>query len=325
LGHYAIGIDIGGTSIKGALLSKDGVVVFLISAPTGAEKGGKKVLENVLFLIETLIGKHGMKKNIIGVGIGTPGSINEKGTVIGGAKNLPGWEGTQVFRPIGKRFGLTAIAINDALAMTLAEWRYGAAKGFANVVCLSLGTGIGGGIIIDNRIYKGAHGLAGELGHVSVDYSGIACTCGQRGCVERYASATGIVRTAIHTCAGLAKNRQTPFSKLVAAKPGQLTSRVVYDYVKKRDRIALQVNERVCEKLARIIGVAINAFAPDRVVLGGGVMNAGTIIINTTRKYVPLYSLSGSREGCTLLKAKCGENAGAIGAAQMVFEQMGRA
>ncbi|MGB7569838.1 MAG: ROK family protein [Chitinivibrionales bacterium] len=322
--NYAIGIDIGGTSIKGAVLSKNGRPAFLTSVPTEAEKGGKRVLGNVLALIESLIDRHGTRKNILGIGIGTPGAVNAGGAVIGGAQNLPGWEGTNIIKPTRKRFGLPVKTTNDAVAMTLAEWRFGAGKGLDNIVCLTLGTGIGGGIVANGRIYKGACGLAGELGHISVDYNGLPCSCGQRGCLECYASAAGIVRMAIGVCAGFSKNRRTAFSKLVAAKPRDLTSKIVYDYVKKRDTAALRINEMVCEKLARIVGVTINAFAPDRVILGGGVMNAGKIIIDTTWKYVSRYSLSGSRSRCALVKARCGEKAGVIGAAQLVFEEMGR-
>jgi glucokinase len=320
LKQYALGIDIGGTSIKGAVVSIDGRVAFLTAMPTEAEKGGKKVLDNVIFLIRALIEKHGTTKNVAGIGIGTPGSVNEKGIIIGGAQNLPGWEGTEIVKPIRKKSGLPVVVTNDALAMTLAEWRFGAGKRLDNIVCLVLGTGIGGGIVANGSLYKGSHGLAGELGHVSVDYNGYPCACGQKGCVECYASATGIVRTAIQVSAGLARNRRTAFSKLVAEDPRGLTSKTVYDYVKLRDATALKVNEMVCEKLARIVGVIINAFAPDRIILGGGVMNAGTTVIDTTRKYVSRYCLPGSRDHCKLVRARCGQNAGVIGAAQLVFE-----
>ena len=159
--NYALGIDIGGTSIKGAVFSIDGRVAFLTAMPTEAEKGGKKVLDNVLFLIRALIDKHGTTKNVVGIGIGTPGSVNEKGIIIGGAQNLPGWEGTEIVKPIRKKSGLPVVVTNDALAMTLAEWRFGAGKGLDNIVCLVLGTGIGGGIVANGSLYKGSHGLAG--------------------------------------------------------------------------------------------------------------------------------------------------------------------
>jgi glucokinase len=318
---YALGIDIGGTSLKGVVLSKSGKASLVTVVPTEAQKGGKKVMDNVLALISALIKMQQPAIKFLGVGIGTPGSIDNKGTVFGGAHNLPGWEGMQVFKPIVKQFGLSPVSCNDATAMTLAEWRYGAAKGFSNVVCLSLGTGIGGGMIIDNKLYAGAHGLAGEFGHVSVDYQGVSCKCGQRGCVERYASATGIVQTALDLCAGLAKKDKTPFSRLAAKAPQSLTSKIIFDYIKQNDPIAQRVGQLVCDKLARIIGVIVNSLAPERIVLGGGVMNAAEAIIALTRQNVPRYCLAASLKNCTLVPARLGDQAGVIGAAQMVFEE----
>jgi glucokinase len=322
MARYAIGIDVGGTSVKAVILSENGRASHLTALPTRPHSGPNTVLDIVLALIGGLIKKQGAVKNILGVGIGTPGTIDSSGTVIGGAHNIPGWLGTRVFKPIVKQFGLEAFACNDAAAMTLAEWRYGAAKGFSNVVCLALGTGIGGGMIIGSKLYEGASGLAGEFGHVSVDYNGVPCKCGQRGCAERYASATGIVQTAHAVCAGLGVNNRTPFSKLVEGKLLPLTSKTVFDYVKKGDPVALSVLEQVCDKLARTLGVIINTLSPERIVLGGGVMNAGSIIIDTTWEKLPRYCLADSRKNCRLVSAGLGERAGVIGAAQLVFEKM---
>jgi len=322
MARYAIGIDVGGTSVKAVILSENGRASHLTARPTRPSDKPTAVLDIVLSLIGGLIKKRGSIKNILGVGVGTPGSIDASGTVIGGAHNIPGWLGTRVFKPIVKQFGLSAVACNDAAAMTLAEWRYGAAAGFSNVVGLALGTGIGGGMVLGNRLYEGACGLAGEFGHVSVDYNGVPCKCGQRGCAERYASATGIVQTAHALCAGLAAKDQTPFSRLVKEAPLPLTSKTVFDYVKKGDNVALGVVEEVCDKLARIIGVIVNTLSPERIVLGGGVMNAGRVIIDTTRKKLPRYCLIDSRNNCTLVCAGLGDQAGVIGAAQLVFEKM---
>ena len=322
MARYSIGIDVGGTSVKAVILSENGRASRLIAHPTRPSNKTQTVLDIVLMLIGMLIKKQGTIKDFLGVGVGTPGAIDASGTVIGGAHNIPGWLGTRVFKPIIKQFGLDAVACNDAAAMTLAEWRYGAAVGFSNVICLALGTGIGGGMIMGNKLYEGARGLAGEFGHVSVDYNGVLCKCGQRGCAEQYASATGIVQTAYAVCAGLRGNNQTPFSRLVMKAPLPLTSKTVFDYVKKGDGIALSVLEEVCDKLARTLGVIINTLSPERIVLGGGVMNAGRIIIDTTWKKVPRYCLADSRKNCRLVGAGLGERAGVIGAAQLVFEKM---
>ncbi len=318
---YAIGIDVGGTNLKGVVMDRNGRCRHLSRIPTEADKGGKKVLENILSLIGTLIEKEGTKKDILGIGIGTPGFVDAKG-VISAAKNLPGWEGTNVYKPIQKRFGLPATAGNDVTVATLAESRYGAGQGVQNLVCLALGTGIGGGIVTNGQLYKGTFGMAGELGHISVETNGVPCNCGVKGCVECYASATGIVRTALELCRGLPPDRQTSFSRLAAAQPHTITSKIVYDYVKQNDPAAGAVNEMVCDKLARIIGIIVNALSPDRIILGGGVMMAGQVIIDTTAKYVPRYCFEAIWRHCELVIAQCGENAGVLGAAQLVFEDL---
>jgi glucokinase len=319
----AIGIDLGGTNLKGIIMNEQGDGRHLSRIPTEAKKGGQKVLDNILTLIEKLIQKEGSKDNIIGVGIGTPGFVDRDGTVIGGAENLPGWKGTRLYDPIQQRFGLPATAGNDVTVATLAESRFGAGKGVKNMVCLALGTGIGGGLVINDQLYKGTHGMAGEFGHISVETNGLQCNCGQKGCVEQYASATGIVEAAIRLCKDLdAKDtkQQTAFVHEVLRKPQSLTSKIVYDYVKKNDPVACRVNEYVCEMLARAIGVIVNGLSPDRIILGGGVMMAGQVIVDTVSRYVPQFCWPEIWKRCDIAIAQLEENAGVLGAAGLVFE-----
>lgn len=318
----AIGIDLGGTNLKGVVMDKTGKVRHLTRVPTEANMGGAVVMQNILTLIDQLITKEGLKEDLLGVGIGTPGFVSERG-VISAADNLPGWAGTEVYSPIQKRFGLKAIAANDVTVMAFAEARYGAGRGVRNMVCYALGTGIGGGIVIDHKLYKGSHGMAGELGHVPVVWDGMECSCGMRGCVECYASATGIVKMAKETAALNKTSNQTPFVKEALSNPDAVTSKMVYDHVKKGDPVACAVNDRACDLLARAIGMTLNALSPDLVVLGGGVMMAGRVIIDTVNKHLPKYCFSMVREKCGIVAAELGEDAGVIGAAAMVFEEFG--
>lgn len=319
----AIGIDLGGTNLKGIILNQKGEGRHLSRIPTEAHNGGAHVLNNIMTLIENLIRKEGSAKDIIGVGIGTPGFVDGDGTVLGGAENLPGWKGTQIYKPIKDRFDLKATAANDVTVAAMAEAKYGAGRGVRNMVCFALGTGVGGGIVIDHRLYKGSHGMAGELGHIVVQTNGVPCSCGQQGCVERYASATGIVNLARQLAAESKKNNPTPFVMEVNKDPLQVTSKMVYDFVKLNDPVANQVNEVACDMLARAIGVTLNALSPDRVVLGGGVMMAGQVIIDTVSKYVPRYCWPAIWERCDLVIAALGEDAGVLGAGAMVFEEFG--
>ncbi|NLG17402.1 MAG: ROK family protein [Fibrobacter sp.] len=318
----AIGIDLGGTNLKGIIMNDKGQGRHLTRVPTEAEKGGAHVLENILVLIEKLIAQEGSKDHISGVGIGTPGFVDDDGTVLGGAENLPGWKGTQIYKPILEKFGLKAIAANDVTVAALAEAKYGAGKGVRNSVCFALGTGIGGGIVIENHLYKGTHGMAGELGHIVVETNGIPCNCGQKGCVERYASATGIVNLAKKLSAEKKGKDETQFTKEVNGNPSAVTSKMVYDFVKKSDPVAMNVNEIACDMLARAVGITLNALSPDRVILGGGVMMAGQVIIDTVSKYTPRYCWPAIWERCEIVIAQLGEDAGVLGSGAMVFEEL---
>lgn len=319
----AIGIDLGGTNLKGIILNEKGEGRHLTRVPTEAQKGGAHVLHNIMTLIEKLIAKESSSENIIGVGIGTPGFVDGDGTVLGGAENLPGWKGTQIYTPILEKFNLNAVAANDVTVTAMAELKYGAGRGIRNMVCFALGTGIGGGIVTDYRLYKGTHGMAGELGHIVVETNGIACSCGQQGCVERYASATGIANLGRKLAAEAQKTNPTPFVIEANKDPAAVTSKMVYDYVKLNDPVANQVNEIACDKLSRAIGITLNTLSPDLVILGGGVMMAGQIIIDTVSKYVPLYCWPAIWERCDIAIAKLGEDAGVLGAGAMVFEEFG--
>ncbi len=321
--NLAIGIDLGGTNLKGIILGADGKGRHVTRIPTEADKGGQQVLKNILALIDILVQKSKSDDaNILGVGLGSPGFIDKDGTVLGGAENLPGWKGTQIYAPIMERFGLKATAANDVTVAALAELKYGAGKGVSNIVCFALGTGIGGGIAINGKLYKGTHGMAGELGHIVVETNGIQCNCGQKGCVERYASATGIVHLA-KEFASREGTEATPFVKAFREHPSAVTSKMVYDYVAKKDPVALMVHETVCDMLGRAVGIALNALSPDRIILGGGVMMAGQVIIDGVSKYAAKYSWPAIFERCSIVAAQMGEDAGVMGAAAMVFEEFG--
>ncbi len=321
MGKKAIGIDLGGTAIKGAVIDENGISGEVTRVPTEAQSGGQRVMENILSLIEKLTGAGGGAGAFVGVGIGTPGFVGADGVILGGAENLPGWKGTQVYAPISERFGgLRATAANDVTSVALAELKYGAGRGVQNIVCFALGTGVGGGIVTNGRLYKGTHGMAGEIGHIIVETGGEPCPCGQCGCVERYASATGIVNMAV----GMAAQKDTPeteFLKVVKSEPGAVTSKLVYEYVAKEDPVAIAVHERACDMLGRAVGIMINTFSPDKVVLGGGVMMAGGVVLEAVKKYAARHCWPAIYERCEIVIAKMGEDAGVLGAGALALEE----
>jgi len=317
----AIGIDLGGTAIKGTVMGEDGVCSHITRVPTEAQLGGARVLENILTLIDQLIAKSGLKPaDFVGVGFGTPGFVDSDGTILGGAENLPGWKGTQVYAPIRERFGLKALGANDVTAVALAELKYGAGKGVNNIVCMALGTGLGGGIVTDGKLYKGTHGMAGEVGHITVEPDGYQCTCGRKGCVERYASATGIVHMALEFSNAASGGEITPFAEIARKNPDAVTSKMVYEYVAKSDAIALKVHNKMCSMLGRAVGALIDILSPDRIILGGGVMMAGDIIINTVKQHTKQHCWPAIFDRCEIVPAQLSEDAGVIGAASLALE-----
>jgi glucokinase len=317
----AIGIDLGGTSIKGAIIGEDGICGAVTRVPTEAHSGGKRVMENILSLIEKLMDGERAER-FVGVGIGTPGFVDSDGVVLGGAENLPGWKGMQLYAPVTGRFGLRVAAANDVTAVALAELKYGAGRGVRNMVCFALGTGVGGGIVANGRLYAGSHGMAGELGHIVVETGGIQCACGQRGCVERYASATGIANMAVEMTMS-EDCPDTEFARVVRKDPGAVTSKLVYEYVARADALALRVHNRACDMLGRAVGIMMNAFSPDRVVLGGGVVMAGSVVIEAVKGYAARHCWPAIFERCEIVAARMGEDAGVMGAGALAFEGFG--
>jgi glucokinase len=318
----AIGIDLGGTNLKGIIINGDGTSRHLTRIPTGAEKGGAHVMENILTLIDELIKKEGTSETIMGVGIGTPGFVSDEG-VVDGAENLPGWKGTRLYEPVKERFGLAAIGANDATVAALAEARFGAGRGVRNMVLLTLGTGIGGGIIVNHKLFTGTFGMAAELGHIIVETGGIQCNCGLKGCVERYSSATGHVTLAKQFAAATPEGRDTPFSLFAKNNPEALSSKSIYDYVENGDPVALQVHETASEMLGRLIGMICNTLSPDLVILGGGVMKSGRIISDAVSRYAAKNCWPMIWEKCRLEVAQLSEDAGVLGAGAMVFDAFG--
>ncbi|MBD3391142.1 MAG: ROK family protein [Chitinivibrionales bacterium] len=317
--EVAIGIDLGGTNLKGVVMTRDGAGRHRTHAPSEADKGGKRILQNVIDLAGQLMDKAGKNARICGIGIGTPGFVGPDGTVLGGAENLPGWQGTQILAPLRKRFGVRAAAANDVTVAALAEARFGAGRSVRNIVCLALGTGIGGGVVIDGQLYKGTHGMAGEIGHIVVETDGVQCNCGMKGCVEQYASGTGIANLARRLCAGAI--HETPLVKTVKKDPSAVNAKTVYQYVRKRDAVALEVHETACEMLARACGAVANVLSPDRIVLGGGVMKEGRLISDEVARRFPNHCWDAIARHTAIVPAELGENAGVLGAAALVFEE----
>ncbi|RKX92733.1 MAG: hypothetical protein DRP84_09560 [Spirochaetes bacterium] len=315
----AIGIDLGGTNIKGGIVSEVGKLLEYRTIPSNAARGAKEVLRRVLSLLETLFNyskKYSI--DISGVGVVTPGVVDpDYGGVVGGAYNIPGWCGTPFMKVISEEYDVDVFAHNDVTGTVLAEYKYGAGRGKRNIILAAFGTGIGGGIIIDGKLYSGASGYAGEIGHMVIHAGGYKCTCGIKGCWEEYASIRGILRTAKMIMR--AHNADSLGGVKFNEKHG-LTPPDIFTGAEKNDPIALEIVDAICRDTAIGVGSLINIFNPDMFIIGGGISKAGKIYLNGIKSKIANYTLPDARKSVDIVATEIGYEAGLVGAAVLVFE-----
>lgn len=308
---YCFGIDVGGTSVKCGLFHTDGTLVDKWEIPTRTENNGQNILPDVAETINAKLAEKNIDKaDVEGVGIGIPGPINSRGEAAC-AVNLY-WGFTPVAQILGDLTGLKAQAGNDANVAALGEAWKGAAAGAQNIIMITLGTGVGGGIIINGKILAGSHGAGGEIGHaLVVRGEEEKCNCGNHGCLEQYASATGIVRVAGRMLA--ASEDDSTLRELQ-----NITAKDVLDAFKAGDTVAV----RIMEYVGDLLGGAIAGFAtvadPEAIVIGGGVSKAGQPLIDCIEKYYQRYAFPSCKETPVVL-ATLGNDAGIYGAAKMVL------
>lgn len=304
---YKFGVDVGGTTVKIGLFSGDGKLEEKYEIATDKSDQGAHIIEHIAAKLDEIIAEksYGIL-DCMGVGIGLPGPV-DRGMILG-CVNL-GWGIFSIVEKFSKAFhNVPVYAGNDANIAALGEYVAGAGKGMKNMIMVTLGTGVGGGIIIDGRILEGANGGAGEIGHIPVNpQEQDTCGCGKKGCLEQYASATGIVRIAEKL---RKENGNT-------ALPAGCTAKQVFDYAKEGDELAMQA----VEELGRYLGLALASCAcvlnPEGIVIGGGVSRAGKILLDVTEKNFQTYVFKPCRNVKFSL-AELGNDAGIYGAAAMV-------
>lgn len=309
-----IGIDIGGTSVKLGLFETDGTLLFKWEVPTRKEEGGKYILEDVAASIrEVLIEKEIHLSDIVGVGMGVPGPVMPDGYVEV-CVNL-GWRNMNPQKELSELLdGMLVRSGNDANVAALGEMWQGGGMGFTDIVMVTLGTGVGGGIIIDGKIIAGKHGLGGEIGHIHIrDEETEFCNCGGVGCVEQIASATGIAREARRKMAA------SDAPSALREFGDQVTAKDVLDAAKAGDAMALEVVELVGHYLGRTLALLTMTVDPEMFVIGGGVSKAGQFLIDAIDKYYQPYTPISPHKGIIGL-AKLGNDAGIYGAAKLVLD-----
>ncbi|WP_028530286.1 ROK family glucokinase [Ruminococcus gauvreauii] len=310
MSEYCFGIDVGGTTIKLGCFMTDGTLLEKWEIPTRLEEQGKYILSDAAGEVKRVIRERGLtNEQVCGVGLAVPGPVNDEGEA-SQAVNLH-WGYKHLVRELGDMLNLPVCAANDANAAALGELWQGAGKGCRNMIMVTLGTGVGGGIIVNGKIVAGEHGAAGEIGHACVEPSETAvCNCGNHGCLEQMASATGIVRLARMELSGCEEK------SLLRAQ--EVTAKHVFDAYKQQDALA----GRVVEKFAQYLGNALSIYAcvvdPGRIVIGGGVSKAGDVLIEPIRKYYERDAFPACK-GTPIVLAELGNDAGIYGSAKLVL------
>ncbi|MGG7215068.1 ROK family glucokinase [Clostridium nigeriense] len=311
--RYAFGIDIGGTTVKIGLFKSNGELVEKWEIDTRKEGNGQYILGDVAQEIENKIKEKGITKNmVIGAGIGIPGPVSSDGTVLK-CVNL-GWGVFNVEERLGKMINIPVKAGNDANVAALGEMWQGGGNGHKNVVMVTIGTGIGGGIIINGNIVSGANGAGGEIGHIKVVKDEVEiCGCGKTGCLEQYASATGIVKE----CKKVINNYE---SDSILRRYDELTAKDIFDAAKEGDKLANKLVEDLGEKLGHVFANISCVCDPEVFVIGGGVSKAGNILVNVIKKYF-IKNTFHACENTEFKLAKLGNDAGIYGGVKLILNE----
>jgi glucokinase len=315
-GRYSIGIDLGGTNIKFGVVSDSGKVLHKGMLSAQVSLGRDAILSNLNRAVEqSLAFARKNKIRVRGIGIGSPGTVNlRSGKIEGSCPNLPQMLGVNLKKGLSERFDYPIHVDNDANLMALAEFNFGAAKGFEDVLCLTLGTGIGGGIILDGELFHGSSFAGAEFGHMTIHYNGRECNCGGIGCLEMYASAPAMVRD---TKRLLRRDRGSLIHELTGGDLSRLTTEVIFRAEKKGDALASRVISQACAYLGAGIASAVNLINPQVVVIGGGVSQGGQSFIRRIEKEVKRRAFPSATKRLKVVKAKLGNDAGFIGAATL--------
>lgn len=310
MSKYVFGVDVGGTSVKMGLFDREGTIIDKWEIPTKIENDGESILPDVAASIQGKINEKNIDHSeVIGIGLGAPGPIDGDGVVYN-AVNL-GWGIFSIKNTLSELTGFPVEAGNDANVAALGEMWKGGGKGYKNLVAVTLGTGVGGGIIVDGKILTGAVGAGGEIGHIHVeDHETEPCGCKNLGCLEQYTSATGIVR--------LAKKRLQKDDMPSVIRKGNISAKTVFDGVKAGDKVAIEVAQEFGEYLGKGLGVIAGVLNPEVFVLGGGVSRAGEVLFEYIKPSFERTTFIGARNAKFEL-ATLGNDAGIYGAAKLVL------
>ncbi|MDE2216802.1 MAG: ROK family protein [Planctomycetota bacterium] len=315
MGNYVIGIDLGGTNLKAGLVDKGGKITHRLSIKTNYNADPQAISNQIFELIYEIIKEaHVKKSDIIGVGLGSPGLIDKKGDTIIFSPNLPRWRNIPIKLLVTERFNTPCVLENDANAAAWGEKWVGAGKDVSSLVMLTLGTGIGGGIVIGNKLWRGANNVAAEIGHMIIQMDGPKCSCGNNGCIEAYASATAMVRRFKE----LLKSGVS--SSLKDSR--EITAKIINDAAFQGDKASLDV----IEETGRYLGIALvnimHILNPEMIVLTGGMIGSGELLMNPIRQVTKQKAFEASYKDTKIVFSQLGNDAGIIGAAGCLLKEL---
>lgn len=308
----AIGVDLGGTYIKYGLVDETGKILKKGMLPTKADKGSRDiVIEQISLAIKDI-----WEDDIEGIGIGTPGVVDNNGYVFE-SPNLPDWHNFNVKEVFEKKFNKNVVVENDANSIVWGEYLFGAGKDTRTIVCLTLGTGLGGGVVINGKLLRGAIYSAAELGHMPVNYKGRKCGCGSRGCIEAYVGRDYIVKSVIRK---IKRGEKSILGKIVKDL-SEITPKMIFDAYQRGDELAKEIWIEMATALGSFLAGLVNMLNPDRIILAGGIAGAGEILFSTVRKTIEERAMKVLSKTVEVVPAGLGNDAGIISGAALVFQK----
>lgn len=315
--RLAIGIDLGGTNIRTALINSSGDIISIRIQSTHPELGMVQILENMADGIIQLLNEQNIKpEDVTGIGVGAPGFLSLDSGVIHFSPNLPTAKEIPLVDILRRLTRLPVYLENDANAAAIGEHWVGAGQGIDNLLCVTIGTGLGSGFILNGNVWHGSNDLAGELGHTTLFPEGLPCNCGRRGCLEAYVSATGIVN---RIRVALNEGRQSSLRNLEDFE-GSLTSFNVYEHAARGDRLAREIFEETGRYLAISLANVLNLLDLEMIIIGGQVSNAGDLLLGPTIQGIERRAIRIKYYPIRIVQPRLGDHAGIIGAAKIAFD-----
>lgn len=307
-----IGVDLGGTNVKTAIVSEEKKIIAKESRPTQAAEGPGAIMDLMAECVTDLMRANGLDMSqALAAGFGAPGPMNWQTGIVFEPPNLPGWKNVPLAEEMQKRLQIPCYVDNDANAACYGEYWLGAGQGAESIVVFTLGTGVGGGIVVFGQLLRGIDGTAAELGHITVQRDGRLCGCGSRGCLEAYASVTGMKRTAMEGWA----SAETALKQMCGGDPEALTGALIFNAAKAGDTYALHVFRETAIWLGVGAASMVNVLNPERIILCGGMIAAGDMLLSTVRETVAANAFDVPARRCEILPAGLGSDSGVIGCA----------